>query len=76
MTAITEYHDGFYYSAFMDTGTVYFIVDTHPDKVASMRIPTAFPNLQQAVNALGFLRHYYSHPECLSIEQVKSDSHH
>jgi len=60
----------------MDTQTVYFIVDTHPEKLASKRIPTPFPNLQQAINALGFLRNYYKNPECLSIEQVRADSTH
>ena len=53
----------------MDLDTGYYIVESHPGQAATMRLPTRFPNLQHAVNALGFLRHYYAHPECLSIEQ-------
>jgi len=54
----------------MDNQTHYFIVDTHPEKVASRRMPTPFPNLQQAMNALGFLRRHHRYPECLSIAQA------
>ncbi|MEM7082118.1 MAG: hypothetical protein AAF465_05250 [Pseudomonadota bacterium] len=53
----------------MNNDIHYFIVDTHPDKIASRKLPTPFPNLQQAVKALGFLRRHHQYPECLSISQ-------
>ncbi len=56
----------------MNNQFAYFIVDTHPENLASRRLPTAFPDLQQAVRALGFLRRHHQYPECLSISQDKS----